>query len=87
MIMASVVYILCAMTSLTIMYLLALSYRESRNRLSFWTSIAFGFFSINNIFLILDFVIFLQPDLSLFRTAPLFIGVIVLVYGLVEETV
>ncbi|MEZ0393332.1 MAG: DUF5985 family protein [Pseudobdellovibrionaceae bacterium] len=82
------VYILCGITSLTCAVLLYRSYRVNRNPFTFWTAIAFGFFTLNNLFVGLDFVVFPTAfDLSLFRTVPLFLGVLVLVCGLIWESV
>jgi hypothetical protein len=83
--MASIVYILCALTSLTCAVLLYRGYRANRFRLLFWSSIGFAGFALNNIFLFLDQEVIHNHDLSVFRTIPGAIGMIIMVYGLITE--
>jgi hypothetical protein len=59
------VYILCFLTSTTCAWLLGRSYRRSRVRLLFWSSICFGFLAANNLLLVLDLVVWPAPDIDL----------------------
>lgn len=81
------VYLLCGLTSLICAILLYRSYRSTRNQLTYWTALAFSFFTLNNFMVVADFVVYRSVDLSLVRTLPLFVGVAVLVFGLVWESV
>lgn len=86
MIMGLVVYTLCALTSLVCAVLLLRSYRRSRVRLLLWSGLCFACFTLNNIVLIIDVQVLPQQDLSLIRTLPSLLGVVLLLYGLVWET-
>jgi len=82
----TIVYALCALTSLGAAALLFRGYRRSRVRLLLWTSICFGFLALNNVLLFIDLRVLPQTDLSIVRTVPAVIGVVILVYGLIWET-
>ena len=85
--MASVVYILCAITSLTCAVLLFRGYNANKFRLLFWSGIGFAGFTLNNIFLFLDQEVIHDHDLSVLRTVPGAIGMIIMVYGLITEEI
>jgi hypothetical protein len=82
--MAYFVYILCALTSLTVMVLLAVAYNRSRMELLFWSAIAFLAFSVTNILLFIDLAMVPNVDLILWRNSATVVGVIVLLYGLIR---
>ncbi|MBA2404961.1 MAG: hypothetical protein H0V66_09340 [Bdellovibrionales bacterium] len=85
--MAGIVYILCALTSFSCAVMLFLGYRKNKFRLLLWSSIGFSGFFLNNILLFIDVVILPnQVDLSVVRTIPALMGMIIMVYGLIEET-
>lgn len=83
--MGEIVYALCAITSIACAVLLIRSWLRTRAELLFWSSVCFVGFTINNILLFVDLVIFPGPavDLSLWRAATAFVSVAALVYGLV----
>lgn len=83
--MAGIVYILCALTSLVCSYLLLRGYFRNKYRLLFWSGIGFVGFTINNIILFLDQQVIHDSDLSLHRTIPGAVGMIIMVYGLIME--
>ncbi len=85
--MAAVVYISCALLSFACAFLLYRGYSENKFRLLFWSSLGFLGFAINNVILFLDRYVIHGHDLSVIRTIPAFIGMIVLLYGLISETV
>jgi drug/metabolite transporter (DMT)-like permease len=85
--MAAIVYILCAILSFACAYLLYRGYTSSHFRLLFWTSVGFLGFAINNIMLFLDEYVIHQYDLSVIRTVPALIGMLILLYGVITETV
>jgi len=51
------VYILCLLTSVACAWLLGRSYTRSRTPLLLWSSICFVFLALNNLFLVLDLVV------------------------------
>lgn len=84
--MATAVYVLCALTSLTCAALLLRSYARNRVRLLLWVGLCFAGLSLNNILLFIDLRVTPQVDLSLWRSLPAVAGVLALIYGLVWET-
>lgn len=84
--MAQLVYILCALTSLFCAVLLLRQYRLSRSRLLFWSGLCFVCFTITNILLFIDVVVFPQTDLSAWRSGIALLGIVMLLYGLIWET-
>ena len=82
--MAEVVYSLCALTSIACAILLLRGWARSRVRLLAWSSIAFVGLALNNIGLVLDFMVF-TTDLSVWRTIPATVGMLILVCALAWE--
>lgn len=83
--MAEVVYILCALTSLTCAALLLRSYARNRARLLLWSGLCFSGFALNNILLFIDVSMWPDTDLSIVRALPALIGLLFLLYGLVWD--
>lgn len=84
---ASIVYILCTLTSAACALLLARAYARSHERLLFWSALCFGGFCANNALLFVDVVILPpQIDLSTWRLVPALLGIAALCYGLIMET-
>jgi len=80
------VYALCAVTAAWCALLLLRGYRHSRMRLLFWAGLCFVGFALNNILLFIDLIVFpTQIDLSIWRTLPAVVGVMLLLYGLIWE--
>ena len=84
--MATLVYALCALTSLACAVLLLRGYAASRARLLLWSGLCFTGLALNNILLLVDKQLVPTVDLSLWRTLPAVAGVALLLYGLVWET-
>jgi hypothetical protein len=84
-IMADVVYVLCALTSLACALLLWRGWRRSRARLLFWSALCFFGLFLNNALLIIDLRVLPQVDLALVRLVPALLGAAALVYGLVWD--
>jgi hypothetical protein len=84
--MATLVYALCALTSLACAVLLLRGYASSRARLLLWSGLCFAGLALNNILLLVDKRLVPTVDLSLWRTLPAVAGVALLLYGLVWET-
>jgi len=83
--MAVVVYSLCALASLLCAGLLLRSYVKNRTPLLFWSCLCFFGLAINNILVFVDLVIVPSVDLSILRVLSAFIGISLLVFGLVWE--
>lgn len=84
--MATLVYALCALTSLACAILLLRGYAASRARLLLWSGLCFAGLAANNVLLLIDKRVVPTLDLSLWRSLPALAGVALLLYGLVWET-
>jgi hypothetical protein len=84
--MATLVYALCALTSLACAVLLLRGYASTRARLLLWSGLCFAGLALNNILLLVDKRLVPTIDLSLWRTLPALAGIALLLYGLVWET-
>jgi hypothetical protein len=84
--METVVYALCAITSLLCAVLLGRAYVAARVGLLLWTLLCFVGLALNNIVLFIDKVIVTDVDLSLWRSLPALAGVGALVFGLIWES-
>jgi hypothetical protein len=82
----SIVYALCAFTSVGCAVLLLRAYRRRGIRLLLWSGLCFAGLALNNILLFIDLQVLPEVDLSLWRPIPAVIGVAILLYGLVWET-
>jgi hypothetical protein len=83
--LAEVVYVLCALTSLACVGLLARAWLASRAELLLWCLICFLGLAANNVMLFVDKVVVTDTDLAVWRTLPAALGVAALAYGLVRE--
>ena len=83
--MAALVYILCAVTSLVCAVLLLRAYAASRARLLFWSGVCFVWFTLNNVMLFVDLELVPDTDLSLARSGTAFVGAVTLLAALVWE--
>jgi hypothetical protein len=84
--MATLVYSLCALTSLACAVLLLRGYSATRARLLLWSGLCFAGLAANNVLLLIDKRVVPTLDLSLWRSLPALAGVALLLYGLVWET-
>jgi hypothetical protein len=84
--MATLVYVLCALTSAACAVLLLRAYLRGRVRLLLWVGMCFVGLALNNALLLIDVRIAPDVDLSLWRSLPALAGLLVLIYGLVWET-
>jgi hypothetical protein len=82
---ALTIYSLCALTSLACAWLLLASYRRTGHRLLFWSGWSFVAMTVNNLFLVLDKVVF--PDVYLLpvRLLAALVSMLLLLYGLIYE--
>jgi len=84
--MATLIYSLCALTSLTCLVFLWRSYRATGARLLFWSAWCFLLLTCNNVLLVLDKVVFpVEVDLTYWRLAAALAAVALLLFGLVWE--
>ena len=85
--MVSAVYILCALTSIACAVMLFRGYLSSRAKLLMWSSFCFVGFTINNLLLAIDKVMF--PERVVFpselRVGAALVGLLLLLYGLVWD--
>lgn len=86
MTMATIVYVLCALTSSLCAMLLLRRYSRQRLRLLLWSGLCFVGLAVNNLLLIVDTRFWPEVDLSIIRAIPAVIGVSLLIYGLVWES-
>ncbi|MBV8518339.1 MAG: hypothetical protein JO197_13155 [Acidobacteria bacterium] len=82
----SVVYALCALTSVGCAWLLLRAHQRNHVRLLLWSGLCFVGLALNNILLFIDVRVMPDVDLSLWRTLPAVAGILLLLYGLVWET-
>jgi hypothetical protein len=82
--MIAVVHVLCALTSALCAVLLARAFVRTRARLLLWSALCFTGMALQNALLLVDKA---SPtlDLSLTRTLPALLGVLILLFGLVWE--
>ncbi len=84
--MANLVYILCALASALVAYLLLKHYRRTGLRLLFWAGISFCTFAAGNVLLYVDLGMPANNvDLATIRTGVTLVGVALLLYGLISE--
>ena len=83
----AVVYVLCFLTSSACAWLLGRSYGRSSIRLLLWSSICFAFLALNNLVLVLDLVVWPQPetDLRLPRLLLALAAVVSLIWGFIWD--
>jgi hypothetical protein len=82
---AEIVYALCTATSFTCAVLLFAAYRASKAPLLFWTSLGFIGLTLNNLFLFVDLIMLPANDLFFWRTSAALVGMLLLLYGLLNE--
>ena len=85
--MAFYVYLLCSLTSLGCAVLLMRAYFKNRTRLLFWSSLCFVGIALNNIILSIDFSLGPNYDFSSIRAIAALVGMAVMMYGLIWDTV
>lgn len=81
--MAGVIFALCALTSFACTWLILRGYFRSRHRILLWSGLCFSGMLVNNLFLIIDRVVF--PDMSpaTWRSAFALMTLLPLLYGLI----
>lgn len=88
--MAKLVFILCAITSISCAFLLIRAYMRAKLRLLLWCCLCFVGFAINNVLLFIDLVVFPEVDLSGIQVARGIIilgGIVSMVFGMIWDGV
>jgi hypothetical protein len=83
--MATVIYLVCALTSIACAALLLAAYRRSGARLLLWTFLCFAWLAVNNVLLVVDLALIKDVDLSIPRVATALAGLVTLLYGLIYD--
>jgi hypothetical protein len=84
-ILPATVYVLCMAASAVCALLLAKTYVRTRSRLLLWTALSFSLLALNNLFLVLDMLVFLKVDLWPLRAISFQAALLVLLWGFVWE--
>ena len=85
-IFATIVYLLCLLTSAACAWLLGRSYRRNGTRLLLWSSVCFSFLAANNLALVFDRVVWPDDvDLRLIRLLLALAAVASLIWGFVWD--
>jgi hypothetical protein len=82
---ASVLYGLCAATSLACMLLLFRAYGRSGLRLLLWSALCFVGLSAANVLLFVDLAVYTDVDLRPWRLGASLVGLLFLLYGFIWE--
>lgn len=83
--MAAMIYSLCALTCLACAILLFRSHGQTRARLTFWSALCFVGLTGSNMLLVLDRLVLPSYDLSTARLSAAFLGLLLLLFGLIWE--
>lgn len=83
--MSSVTYGLCIGVAIICAWMLLAAWRRERHRLLFWSGLCFLGFSMNNLLLLLDKVVYPDVDLSIYRAIVGFASITVLLFGLIWD--
>ncbi len=83
--MAQIIYLLCAVAAFICAVLLLRAYFRSRYRLLLWSGLCFAGLTLNNLILVLDKVVMVGADLSIWRTSVAVMAMAVLLYGLIWD--
>ena len=84
--MEGLIYALSAATSLACAGLLLRGYRRNGVRLLLWSGLCFTAFTLNNVVLFFDFIVFPERDLFALRSGSALLGLLLLLYGLIWDT-
>jgi len=84
--LATLIYALCALTSVTCALLLARGFAHTGARLLLWGALCFIGLGANNVLLFVDLGLVPEIDLAVWRSLPALAGLATLIFGLVWET-
>lgn len=83
--MAQIIYLLCAVAAFICAFLLIRAYLRGHYRLLLWSGLCFAGLTLNNLILVLDKVVVVGADLSIWRTSVAVLAMAVLLYGLIWD--
>jgi uncharacterized membrane protein YbjE (DUF340 family) len=86
---ATVVYVLCAVTSAAcsiLLFRMFWKHRRHASRLVLWSSLSFAGFAVSNALVLADFIVLRTPELAIARAATACVAGGVLLFGLISET-
>jgi hypothetical protein len=85
--MAALFYSLCTLTALLCTVLLLRAYSRSRYKLLLWGGLCFSGLTLNNALLVVDKLIFPEPEVNLFtwRLVAGLAALLVLLYGIIFD--
>jgi len=81
----ALVYLLCMITSLLCLFLLARGYRRSGVKLLFWSALCFVGLAFNNFFLFFDTIVLPNANFMPLRHISTASALAVLLYGFIWE--
>jgi hypothetical protein len=84
--MAVIIYGACMLTALLCAFLLFRAYRRSRHRLLMWSGLCFAGLTLNNLFLVLDKLVFPEIDFAIARSITALFAMTVLLFGLIWDS-
>ena len=81
-----IIYLLCALASSTCALLLMRAHLRVPTKLLFWSAIAFALMAVDNLLLVVDMIVVPQRDLRVLRTFIGLLGMVVLLFALVNRS-
>ena len=84
--MGVIIYSACMLTALLCAFLLFRAYGRLRHRLLMWSGLCFAGLTLNNLFLVLDKLVFPNIDFSVARSASALFAMAVLLWGLIWDS-
>jgi hypothetical protein len=81
--MGVVIYSACMLTALLCAFLLFRAYGRSHHRLLMWSGLCFAGLTLNNLFLVLDKLVFPDIDFAIARSVTALFAMAVLLCGLI----
>lgn len=84
--MPGLVYLLCAGTCLLCAVMLLRGYARTHVRLLLWSGLCFIGLMLDNVMLYVDVVVVPDVSLTVVRKLPGFIGIVMLLFGLVWDS-
>ena len=83
--MAALIYALCTLTCVVAALMLFRGWQKSRAGMLFWSALCFVFLAGSNFLLVLDRIVLPNVDLTTARFLTAFLGLLLLLYGLIME--
>ena len=82
----TLVYLLCTFTCLACTVLLWRGYRNTGQRLLWWSAVSFAILAVSNVLLFCDLIIFPDIDFVPARNVATLAAIVVLLYRLIFES-